>query len=230
MNSNDQTSIKHSQTIDQNALHAGQAIYTAATLHLYDAIVLGLSNYLLWRCPTHRLLAFYRQHQSGEHLEIGVGSAFFPAHSVQAAPQRLVLLDLNPQTLAYGQQRMGRPVISYQRNALAPLDLPEAPFQSVAMNYLLHCIPTTLAEKTVAFDQVMPYLQQGGVLFGSTLLQGDVPRSRPAQLLMNLYNRKGIFHNQADHLADLEQALAARFSRYQVDVVGCAALFWAIKD
>lgn len=220
----------HSPNPDQAAIQAGQAVYTAATLKLYDALVLGVSNYLLWRCPTHRLLAFYRQHQSGEHLEIGVGSGFFPTYSKQPQPQRLVLVDLNPQTLVFGQRRLGRPVKVYQRNALEPLELPEALFQSVAMNYLLHCIPTSLAEKTVAFDHALAYLQTGGVLFGSTLLQGDAPRSRPARALMSFYNKKGVFHNQHDHVADLEHALASRCGRYHVEVVGCAALFWAIKD
>lgn len=215
--------------VSLEAVHAGQAVYTATTLKLYDAVVLGLSNYMLWRCPTHHLMQFYQQNMRGEHLEIGVGSAFFPTHTAQPAPERLVLVDLNPQTLAFGQARIGRELRTYQRNVLEPLDLPEHPFDSVAMNYLLHCIPGDLRDKACAFDHASAYLKKGGVLFGSTLLQGDVPRNLGARGLMKLYNYRGIFHNEHDYLADLRQALAARFKCFGVEVHGCAALFWAIK-
>jgi hypothetical protein len=45
--------------------------------------------------------------------------------------------------------------------------------------------------------------------------------------LMSLYNRKGIFHNTGDTLEGLQDALRRRFPHFDVDVVGCAALFSA---
>ncbi|GEO17911.1 hypothetical protein [Microvirga aerophila] len=41
--------------VDQ-AVMAGQAVYTRRTLDVYDVVVLGLSNALIWKCPTTRLL------------------------------------------------------------------------------------------------------------------------------------------------------------------------------
>lgn len=37
--------------------YAGPAIYSPATLALYDFVVLTVSNPLVWRCPTWRILA-----------------------------------------------------------------------------------------------------------------------------------------------------------------------------
>jgi len=76
-------------------------------------------------------------------------------------------------------------------------------------------------------------MKPGASLFGSTLLQGDVPRSASAsasasaQQLMSLYNRKGIFSNQGDYLKDLEAGLETHFESVQIKIVGCVALFSA---
>jgi len=70
-------------------------------------------------------------------------------------------------------------------------------------------------------------MSPGGVLFGSSLLQGGVVRSWPAKRLMDLYNRKGIFSNEADDLDGLTRELRKRFEHVSIEVVGCAALFSA---
>lgn len=47
-------------TADQ--IHAGQAVYTRPILKIYDLAVLGLSNRLIWKCPTQRLVEHYNKH------------------------------------------------------------------------------------------------------------------------------------------------------------------------
>ena len=68
-------------------------------------------------------------------------------------------------------------------------------------------------------------MNPNAVIFGATLLQGGVPRNWFAKRLMNLYNKKGIFSNQADHLDGLTKELKRRFKDVSVEIVGCAALF-----
>jgi len=51
--------------------YAGQAIYNPVTLALYDIVVLGVSNRLIWRCPTPRILRLYNQHVTDNHLDVG---------------------------------------------------------------------------------------------------------------------------------------------------------------
>jgi len=217
-------------TTQEREVERGQAVYTPLTLALgYDLVVLGLSNPLIWKCPTSRLLGMYDEHVSANHLDVGVGSGYyldrcrFPAR----AP-RIALMDLNPHSLRHAARRIARyrPEI-YRQNVLEPIAAQPAKFDTVAMTYLLHCVPGAIQDKAVAFDHLRALLNPGGRIFGATLVHGDGPRGRVARRLMELYNRKGIFHNSLDTAESLAQALAARFADSKVDLVGCAALFWA---
>lgn len=208
---------------------AGQAFYTDRTLPNYDLRVLTLSNPLIWRCPTARLLEFFNAHVSANHLDVGVGSGYFLDHCAFTAPQpRVALMDLNPMALAYAARRIARyrPEI-HQRNVLEPLNLTGPGFDSISLNYLLHCLPGDMASKAVVFDHIKPLMNAGAVCFGSTLLQGGVRRNWAAKLLMAHYNRHGVFSNRHDDVETLETALRARFSRVAVEIIGCAALFCA---
>jgi SAM-dependent methyltransferase len=207
----------------------GQAVYTPLALKAYDLWVLGLSNSLIWSCPTSRILALYNAHVSANHLDVGVGSGYFldRCRFPSAAP-RVALMDLNPNSLGYTARRIARyRPETYQRNVLEPIALDAPRFDTIALNYLLHCVPGSMDEKAVAFDHLRSLLNPGGKVFGSTLLQGGVSRSRVARRLMDIYNRKGVFHNTRDSLESLEGALRRRFAESHVEVVGCAALFWA---
>jgi SAM-dependent methyltransferase len=209
---------------------AGQAVYSKTTLTLYDFVVLGISNRLVWRCPTARLLDFYNTHISANHLDVGVGTGFYLDRCSWPDQPRIVLVDLNPNSLEVTAQRIKRHHPKrYRRNILAPLHLEEEGFHSIGLNYLLHCLPGDIHSKGMVFDHINDYLQPGGTVFGSTLLQGGVPRSGLARRLMQVYNKKGIFCNVNDDLEGLTETLASRFGEISVEAVGCVALFWARK-
>ncbi len=211
-------------------VEAGQAVYSRRVLKAYDLLVLGLSNRLIWRCPTPGLLDLYNRHVGADHLDVGVGTGYFPDRCRPPEGARVALLDLNANSLAAASGRISRyRPETYRANVLAPLEIDAAPFSSVAMNYLLHCLPGSIGEKAVAFDHVDPLLLPGGVIFGATLLGGGVRRGMLARRLMAFYNRKGIFSNTADDLEGLERALADRYPEWGVEVVGCGALFWGVK-
>ncbi len=208
-------------------VHAGQAVYTRHTLKAYDFVVLGLSNRFIWKCPTSRLLAHYDRHVSANHLDVGVGTGYFLDRCrFPTADPRIALLDLNRDTLDFASRRIARYAPeTYCASVLDPIELDAPKFDSVGLNYLLHCVPGSIEAKAAAFDHLLPLLNPGAVIFGSTLLHDGVPRSGSARRLMALYNRKGIFHNEADHLEGLGRALAARFRDFTLETLGCAALF-----
>jgi len=211
-------------------VHAGQAVYTRWTLRvLYDVGVLGYSNRFVWKCPTPVQLDWYDANVSANHLDVGVGTGYYTAHCRYPSPSpRLALMDLNANSLEHAASRAARySPETYRRNVLAPIDFDAPRFDSIGLNYLLHCLPGTLDEKAVVFDHLRPLLNPGGCVFGSTLLQGDVPRSAQARLLMRTYNRKGIFSNAHDTRESLERALRQRFEDSHVTVHGCVALFRA---
>ncbi|MET0532585.1 MAG: class I SAM-dependent methyltransferase [Steroidobacter sp.] len=208
-------------------VEAGQAVYSKRTLEVYDLVVLGISNRFIWKCPTPGLEQHYHQHVSTNHLDVGVGSGYFLDRCrFPSATPRVALMDLNANALAYAAQRIARyKPETYRRNVLEPIAFEETRFDSVGINYLLHCVPGNIESKSVMFDHLKALMNPNAVLFGSTLLQGDVQRSWMARRLMALYNKKGIFANEHDDLAGLEQALKRRFRDVSVRVVGCGALF-----
>lgn len=213
--------------VSAQQVEAGQAVYSKKTLVVYDWVVLGISNRFIWKCPTPGLAAHYNRHLSANHLDVGVGTGYFLDRCRFPTPTpRVALMDLNPNALAFTAQRIARyQPETYRRNVLEPIAIEAPRFDSVGVNYLLHCIPGTIESKAVAFDHLKALMNPNAVLFGSTLLQGGVQRSGIAKRLMDVYNKKGIFTNRQDHLEGLQRALHSRFRDVSVQVVGCAALF-----
>ncbi|MBY6241127.1 class I SAM-dependent methyltransferase [Methylosinus sp. Sm6] len=216
-------------TASPREVEAGQAVYTPAVLRLYDLLVLGVSNRYVWKCPTQRLLAHYDAHVTANHLDVGVGTGYFLDRCrFPTASPRVALMDLNENALRFAANRIARYAPkTFRRNVLESIAFEAEPFESIGVNYLLHCLPGSIAEKALLFDHLRLLMTEGAVLFGSTLLQGGVTRSAAARRLMAFYNRKGVFSNEADDLDGLTRALEQCFRDVSIEVVGCAALFSA---
>jgi SAM-dependent methyltransferase len=206
---------------------AGTAVYTPLTLQAYDLWVLGLSNRFAWACPTPRLQEHFERHVGARHLDIGVGTGYFLAHCrFPADTPRIALADLNPASLAAAASRIRHLQPStHMVNVLEPFSLAGAPFDSVSMNYLLHCLPGPLAAKAPAIRHATQQLAPGGVLFGATILGQGVRHNAFGSVLMSLYNRRGIFGNRDDSLAALRELLARELEDVAVKLVGRVALF-----
>lgn len=206
---------------------AGAAVYNRATLLAYDFWVLGLSNRYAWACPTETLLQHFSRHASARHLDVGVGTGYLLRHGrFPVARPEVVLADLNPASLAAAARRIrDLQPHTHQVDVLQPFTLPEAPFASVSMNYLLHCLPGTLGDKAPAVRHAAAQLRPGGTLFGATILGEGVRHNRFGSALMAAYNARGIFSNRADSVAGLRAILAPELRTVEVRVVGRVALF-----
>ena len=211
----------------EHQINAGQAVYTKGTLALYDLVVLGISNRFIWQCPSARIEAHYNAHVSANHLDVGVGTGYFLDRCrFPSASPRVALMALNPDALDVAAARIARyRPETYRQNVLEPAGAEIPPFDSVGLNYLLHCLPGAITDKAVALDHLKSLMNPGAVLFGSTILQGGVRRNAAARWLMRFYNERGIFSNTADNLDGLARALDERFEAVSVEVVGCVALF-----
>jgi len=212
-------------------VEAGQAVYSNLVLAIYDFYVLGVSNHLIWKCPTQWLLDNYNENISSKHLDVGVGTGYlldkcqFPVSEPEVS-----LLDLNQNSLDVTAKRISRHnPVSYRHNVFDPMPFDGPQFDSIGMNYLLHCLPGTMESKSVVFDNLLEVLNPGGVIFGSTLVADEERQGWAARKLMAIYNRKGIFSNREDSTEALEKVLSERFSEYSLDRVGCAAIFSAVK-
>ena len=212
---------------NQDRQFAGHEVYSPLTLSVYDTLVLGVSNPLLWKCPTQKILDFYNQNISANHLDVGVGTGWYLDHCRFPDPApRLALMDANGNSLDKAAGRVARyGPETYLTDVLQPIPGHIEPFDSIALTYLLHCLPGSLAQKCVVFDHLRPLLCDGGVMFGATILGADIACGGIARKLMAFYNARQIFSNTQDSLAGLEHELHTRFEDVQLRVIGCVALF-----
>lgn len=211
-------------------IQAGADSYRRPMLSAYDLFVLGLMSRFMWRCPRGRMLRHYDRNVGAVHLDIGPGTGWFmdkcrfPVESPS-----ITLLDLNEVVLATAARRIGRyrprTVVG---DAFKEFDDPDGTrYDSVGMNFLLHCLPGTMAQKAVAFDRVIPRLRPGARVFGSTVLgEGPHHTKRSGRLLAKL-NRSEVFSNLGDRFDDLDAELRARFTEVETVRSGAVCLFTA---
>lgn len=212
-----------------DAVRAGQAVYGRALLAVYDVGILGFSNRFLWRCPKRYMRELYGRHAGARHLDVGVGTGYFLDHCrFPTDKPAITLLDLNANSLGASARRIARyePRV-VQGNILEPLDLGDVRFDSVGLNFLLHCLPGTIEQKAAVFRNVKPYVDPGGVVFGSTVLTGGVRKNALARRVNAAYNRKGIFTNEADSVDGLRRVLEQEFDSPELEVRGSVGLFAA---
>jgi len=214
-----------------DATYAGQAVYTASVLRLYNLRTLHYNLPVLWRCPKRHLLALYDEHVSAHHLDVGVGTGYLLERCKFPSPSpEIALMDLNAIPLRHAAHRLRRfePKL-HQADVLVPWQLTPGSFDSVAMVNLLHCLPGNMRDKSVIFEHASGALAPGGTLFGATVLGEDVELSRRARRTMKNFNQRGIFSNLEDNLEDLRGGLDRVFGSSEVEMQGAVALFAAHK-
>ncbi len=215
-------------------VYRGAAVYSPLILSIYDLLVVRFENPFVWRCPSVRILEFYNRHVSARHLDVGVGTGYFldKAQFPSSRPT-IALLDLNPHPLAATARRLSRyQPMTYRANVLEPIpfDLPQ--FDSIGMNFLLHCLPGDLKTKGVVLGHLAPFLAPGGVLFGSTILGQGVSFGLLGRLFMSVYNSSlyppvRVMNNRQDRLEDLEDSLQTYFQEHSTELIGTVVFFTA---
>jgi len=84
------------------------------------------------------------------------------------------LLDLNANALDYVTKRIARYApIAHQGDIMQPVNIPPG-FESIGLNYVLHCLPGNMATKSAAVANLAHLLAPSGTLFGSTILAQGV--------------------------------------------------------
>lgn len=213
----------------QAQVRAGAGTYTRPVLAWYDLFVLGFVCPVVWRCHRSVMVKAYDSNVGAHHLDLGPGTGFFldRCHFPTDRP-RIALVDLNQGVLdrAAGRVARYRPVV-YRRDVLQPLDLGPELFDSVAMNFLLHCLPGGMAHKATVIDHVLPYLRPQGRVFGSTVLAHGVQHGPLAGRALESLNKDETLHNADDTLDQLDAELARRFTDYRLTSRGSVAFFEA---
>ncbi|WP_188831158.1 class I SAM-dependent methyltransferase [Nocardia camponoti] len=205
------------------------APYTSPFLAIYDLWVIRLSNSFAWRCAAETMLSLYDEHLGRRHLEVGPGSGWYLANTT-AASEQITLMDLNPTPMEFTSRRLAdrdTTVDTVIGSVLEPVPASAGTqYDSIGMNFVLHCAPGGLDDKGIAFTHLGRILADDGVLFGSTILNRR-PRTRFGRALSFAYRRIGAFNNDADDRAGLERALRESFRHFQIAEVGDVTLFRA---
>jgi len=228
---NSKGDAKINKTVDKKT-EDGAKVYSFKILEAYDAIV-SLNSKFFWGITFEEILDFYNQNISANHLEVGVGSGYYLRHCTFPNEKvRLELLDLNPVALEYCKQHLHEKYnpVTHEGNILEKLDIKTEGFDSIGMNFVLHCVPGDIEQKSrKVCENIVPYLKDGGVLFGSTILYLEdwYSKNISGKLILDKFNNLGIFHNYEDQLKGLEAGLVSVFQKknVQIKLVGSTAVF-----
>lgn len=208
-------------------VNRSQRYFNKASLFVYDALLYGVISKYAWGCSLSKLDAHYRKYISTNHLEVGVGTGFLLNRvNFSVMSPRVALMDLNPACLAKTQHKLARyaPEI-YVQNLLEPVLHTPASFDSIGINYVMHCVPGSFMEKGAVFSHLKPLLKPGGILFGTTVLSQGVRKNLFARFFMWLMNVIGVFNNRRDNAHELEHALQQNFHLIDFEVNGTTAFF-----
>jgi SAM-dependent methyltransferase len=188
---------------------SGKAPYTRFFLSIYDWFALECHCRLIWQCSASHIVEFYNQNVSGNHLDIGVGTGYFldKCRFPHNNP-RLALIDINPNSLVRAKKRLKRyqPSI-HQINILEPISLNMHGFDSIGLSHVLHCLPGNMETKEIVFKNILPLLNPGGIVFGTTFLFHGTKRNLLATTTFWLANRLGFMSTQQDSLVGLTRSL-----------------------
>lgn len=207
--------------------YRGQADYTRLSLNLYDPVVIGFVSWFVWHCPAEPLLKGYRDHIRDRHLDVGPGTGYWIDKSGLADGSRVTIVDPNMNVLDHAAHRLRRlDVTAVEADVLKPLPV-DGPFDSAALNLVIHCLPGPLSRKAAAVANVAAVLAPTGVLFGASVLGTSGAHSWLARRVLSAFNRRGAFDNLDDTEEGLREILAESFDHVELETVGSVAIFSA---
>lgn len=207
--------------------YKGQADYTPQLLAVYDRIVIGFVSWFVWRTPIEPISEGYRRHIRDGHLDVGPGTGWFIERSSLPDGSKVTIVDPNPNVLRHAARKLRRlDVTAVQADVLKPLPV-RGPFESAALNLVIHCLPGPLSRKALAIENIAAVLSPTGTLFGATVLGRSGDHSWLARRVLTVFNWHGGFDNLDDTEEGLREVLAASFEQVELHTVGSAAIFSA---
>jgi hypothetical protein len=139
----------------------------------------------------------------------------------------VTLLDPNAYVLDHASQRLQRlDITTIEADVCKPLPV-HGPFDSAALNGVLHCLPGPLPRKAAAVANVAAVLAPTGVLFGASILGLSGQHTWLSRSILEANNRRGTFSNLGDTQQGLGEILEASFERVELETVGSMAIFAA---
>ncbi len=159
-------------------------------------------------------------------MDVGCGTGYLLDTLNKSGYDRLALVDLSPQSLAWSKRRLRRyHPETVKHNILLPLPQQVGVFDSISVNYVLHCLPTTLKEKCGVIAGLKSCLAEDGVIFGTTISGRCFQHSILAKGMLWFYNCVGSFTNVFDSAQELEKLLKQDYRGVHVCEIGSVIFF-----
>lgn len=227
----DYIDLTSESALQNKEIYDGQKLYSGLYLKIYDR-VFKLIVETVYGASVNSILKMYKLHASSNHLEIGVGSGMLPAAAEFPENSDLTLMDINPNTFISTKKRVQNKfhtIQCYRVNVLEEIKL-EKKYTSIAMNFLIHCVPGSISEKRIIFENAIHLLENGGTLFGSTVVNEPALLNPLSKFIMHFLNKKGIYHNREDSLSGLKEVLSSfPGTTYTLNLEGPVAFFSITK-
>lgn len=188
-----------------------------------------LVNELAWNCPEVDLVRLFKRNVSRNHLEVGVEGGYSMVKRLKTDPGLVVsFLDSDKDSLreAHRNAKHLAPHL-YFANLLQDWNFKNRKFDSINLNMVIQSLPGRFEDRlSTLLHNARLCLASKGKIFGSTIL-GKGENGKIANMLMDMYNKKGVLNNKRDNLADLRTVLDYYFTNVKVTQVGSVALFEA---
>jgi SAM-dependent methyltransferase len=169
----------------------------------------------------------YRRHLGPRHLDVGPGTGYFLERAGLPDGSPVTLLDPNVHVLDHASRRLQRLDVTIVEADVCKRLPVHGPFDSAALNGVLHCLPGPLPRKAAAVANVAAVLAPTGVLFGASILGSSGRHTRLSRSILGANNRRGTFDNLGDTQESLSEILEASFERVELGTVGSMAIFAA---
>ena len=144
----------------------------------------------------------YNKYLGRNHLEIGPGSGYFLKNK---NINNLTLIDINQDILNYSYNNLisNNYEIKIKNHNIFNQELKlNSEFDSVGLNYVLHCIPGRIENN---IDSIINNLKNKNdyILFGSSVLNDVNLQTRLSKLELIYLNKNKVFHNTNDYSYNL---------------------------
>jgi len=220
----DKTNTCNSPDRVNHKINVSQRYFNPLLLSLYDFFVYRIISQYVWGCSTELLVNRYKHYIRNNHLEVGTGTGYL-IDKCDAESINLDLMDLSRACLKKSSNRLKRysPILIRHNILEKPIE-EDKRYDSIGINYVMHCVEGDFTTKSNAFNNLKKLLKDNGVIFGATVIQTS-QSSMVARIFMKLLNRIGIFHNDKDNLNDLKSSLENNFKYVDIYIKSSVALF-----
>ena len=196
-------------------------------IQIYDKLVNEINCEKVWGCSKKYIINNYNKNIDINHLEIGPGTGYFlKKQNLDVDLNKLTLVDINSKILNYSKNNLQLDYsnIDVLSHNLFSCKIPSnVTFNSVGINYVLHCVPGNLQTK---LDKLICNLGNNKYnLFGASVICDPININLIAEYELEFLNMFGIFNNNYDTYEELNEYLINRKLNFSLKREGYVAIF-----